>query len=111
MAKRRRRRRHNFPRAEGSTTARGYGSRHQAERKRWKLVVESGAAVCVRCGLPIVPGTRWHLDHRDDGLHYLGPAHAICNLRAAAKRGNELMRAKLALSQPPASVRVASREW
>jgi hypothetical protein len=61
--------------------------------------------------LPIVPGTRWHLDHRDDKLGYLGPAHAMCNLRAAAKRGNKLMRAKQALSEPLGSGRVASREW
>jgi hypothetical protein len=107
MAKRRRRRRHNFPRVERSTSARGYGSLHQAERRRWEPVVQSGAAECVRCGLPIVPGTRWHLDHRDDKLGYLGPAHAMCNLRAAAKRGNQLMRAKHA----QAPVRVTSREW
>jgi hypothetical protein len=71
---------------------------------RWEPIVESGYASCCRCGFPIVPGTRWHLDHRDDGLGYLGPSHAACNLRAAAKRGNELMRAKYA-------PRVASREW
>jgi excisionase family DNA binding protein len=100
-----------IPRAEGSTTARGYGSRHQAERRRWALVVESGAALCVRCGLPIAPGARWHLDHRDDGLGYLGPAHAMCNLRAAAKRGNKLMRAKQALNQPPGSRRMPSTDW
>jgi hypothetical protein len=47
------------------------------------------------------------LDHADDGLHYLGPAHAMYNLRAAAKRGNRLMRAK----QAQAPVRVTSREW
>jgi len=25
-------------------------------------------------------GTSWHLDHADDRLHYLGPAHAECNV-------------------------------
>jgi hypothetical protein len=35
----------------------------------------------------------------------------MCNLRAAAKRGNKLMRAKQALSEPLGSGRVASREW
>jgi len=52
------------------------------------------------------------LDHRDDGLGYLEPAHAECNLREAAKRGNELMREKHALERalnPPR--RVASRDW
>jgi hypothetical protein len=96
---RRRRRRHNFPRAQGSTSARGYGSRHQAERKRWEPVVESGYTVCVRCGFPIVPGTRWHLDHRDDALGYLGVSHARCNLHAAAKKGNVIMRARKAVGQ------------
>lgn len=100
---RRRRRAHNW-RPKGSTTARGHGWTHQTERKRWEPVVESGYASCCRCGFPIVPGARWHLDHEDDGVHYRGPAHAMCNLRAAAKRGNELMRAKH-------GPRVASREW
>jgi hypothetical protein len=83
---------------------RGYGSRHKAERRRWEPLVQAGVVDCVRCGLLIPPGTRWHLDHEDDGLHYRGPAHAMCNMRAAAKRGNQLMRAKYA-------PRVASREW
>jgi hypothetical protein len=51
------------------------------------------------------------LDHADDKLHYRGPAHAKCNLRAAAKRGNALMRAKQALNPSPSSVRVLSRDW
>jgi hypothetical protein len=110
MARRRRRRRHNWPRPQGSTTARGYGSVHQAERKRWEPVVEAGYAVCVRCRLPILPGSRWHLDHRDDKLGYLGVSHAGCNLRAAGKRGNLLLRARRALEQQQAG-RVASREW
>jgi hypothetical protein len=93
-----------FPRSKGSTTQRGYGARHQAERKRWDLLVQTGTVHCVRCGHLIVPGTRWHLDHEDDGLHYRGPAHARCNLRAAAKRGNEIMRTLYPR-------RVASREW
>lgn len=63
-------RRRSFPRPTSSTTARGYGSTHQAERKRWEPLVESGHAVCVRCRLPIMPGTRWHLDHDDDKIHY-----------------------------------------
>jgi hypothetical protein len=103
----RRRRKPNFPRPKASTTARGYGGHHQAERRRWEPIVEAGYATCVRCGFPIFPGQRWHLDHDDDKLHYLGPAHALCNLRAAAQRGNALMRAKRALIPR----RVPSREW
>jgi hypothetical protein len=95
---------HTFPTTTRKTSLRGYGSSHQAERKRWDLVVQAGHVFCVRCGLLIVPGTRWHLDHSEDRLGYLGPSHARCNLRAAAKRGNKLMRAKYA-------ARVTSREW
>jgi hypothetical protein len=105
---RRRRRAHNW-RSKGSTTARGYGWTHQAERKRWEPIVESGYAVCVRCGLPIIPGTPFHLDHRDDQVGYLGVAHARCNLKAAAERGNALMREKYAQSDTQG--RVASRDW
>ena len=69
--------------------------------------MQSGSATCVRCGFQILPGTRWHLDHADDKIHYLGPSHARCNLKAAAKRGNALMR----VLNPPSSGGMASREW
>ena len=108
----RRKRRHGFPRPTASTSSRGYGTGHQAERKRWEPVVDSGRVACCRCGLPILPGQAWHLDHRDDKLGWLGPSHAVCNLRAAGKRGYEIMREKQALERalnPPR--RVASREW
>jgi hypothetical protein len=65
--------------------------------------VEAGCASCCRCGYPIEPGTRWHLDHTEDRTGYRGVAHARCNLKAAAERGNTIMRAK---SKP-----VRSREW
>jgi len=41
---------------KASTTARGYGSKHQAARKRWKVEVDAGRAVCSRCRRPIWPG-------------------------------------------------------
>jgi hypothetical protein len=69
-------RRRNFPPVKRSTNARGYGSTHQADRKRWGPIVEAGYASCCRCGYPIVPGSRWHLDHRDDKLGYRGVSHA-----------------------------------
>ena len=103
--------RHNFPRTKRKTSARGYGTSHQAERKRWEPVVQSGRVACVRGGFLIAPGTRWHLDHADDKLHYRGPAHASCNLRAAAKRGNKLLREKRTLNPPPRSGRTTSRDW
>jgi hypothetical protein len=92
-----------------------YGSTHQATRKRWEPVVEAGGATCVRCGLPILRGARWHLDQRDDRGGYLGPAHAKCNLRAAGRLGNRRMRERKALEaqrEPPDfSTRNPSREW
>jgi hypothetical protein len=105
-----RRRAHNW-RPKGSTTARGYGSTHQGTRKRWRPIVESGGTLCVRCGFRILPGQRWHLDHRDDKGGYLGVSHARCNLSAAGKRGNEVKRTKQALEWLWSSQRPASREW
>jgi hypothetical protein len=108
MAKRRR----SFPQAERSTTARGYGARHQAERKRWDALVQAGIVTCARCGFLIEPGTRgWHLDHAEDRLGWLGPSHASCNLRAAGQLGNWRMREKKAREDPASVVRVPSREW
>ena len=62
---------------------RGYGSTHDARRRQVKPLVDSGNAVCSRCGNPISPREQWHLDHTDDRTGYLGVAHAYCNLRAA----------------------------
>jgi hypothetical protein len=107
----RRKRKVNFPPVTASTVARGYGTTHQAERKRWGLVVDAGHAVCCRCHLPIAPGASFHLDHRDDKLGYLGVSHPGCNLRAAARRGNLIMRAKKALDGKAPARRVSSRVW
>jgi hypothetical protein len=110
MARRRSRRAHNWQ-PKGSTTDRGYGWDHQTERRHWDVAVQAGHARCVRCGLPIIPGTPYHLDHRDDRLGYLGVSHARCNLAAAGRRGNETQRAKRELEWLWNSPRVASREW
>jgi hypothetical protein len=110
-AARERQNRRSFPQAEGSTTARGYGARHQAERKRWAPLVQAGLVVCVRCGLLIEPGSRWALDHDDDKVHYLGPAHFGCNAKAAAQLGNRRMREKKQLEDQASVVRSTSREW
>jgi hypothetical protein len=100
----RRERKSNWSRPKDSTTARGYGSTHQAERRRWEPLVQAGVCTCVRCGYPILPGEPYHLDHRDDKLGYLGVSHARCNLLAAAQRGNAIKRALYA-------PRRQSREW
>ena len=70
-----------------STTARGYGSTHQATRKRLKPLVEAGLATCPRCLRPILPGQPWHLGHSDDRTTYTGPEHRRCNLQAAGTKG------------------------
>ena len=59
-----------------STTARGYGTSHQAVRKQLAPMVAAGLAVCARCLRPITPGEPWDLDHRPDRRGYLGPSHA-----------------------------------
>jgi hypothetical protein len=70
------------------TTARGYGWRHQQERKRWAPLVAAGLGVCVRGGHPIPPGMPWDLDHTDDRTGYLGISCRRCNRQAGARRGN-----------------------
>lgn len=75
-----------------TTTERGYGAAHQRERRKWADIVNAGFAVCSRCDQPIQPGTQWHLDHTDDRTGYLGPAHAVCNLREAGRKVHRLAR-------------------
>ena len=71
-----------------SRHARGYTNAHVARRRQLEPLVATGQVACCRCGQPIHPGQLWHLDHRDDRRGYLGPAHATCNLRAAAQKTN-----------------------
>lgn len=62
--------------SKGSTTARGYGHKHQQDRKRWAPVVKAGKARCRRCGQPIAPGARWDLGHDDhDRTKPTSPEH------------------------------------
>ena len=68
--------------------ARGYTNAHVAHRRQLEPLVATGQVNCSRCGEPIHPGHPWHLDHADDRRSYLGPAHAACNLRAAAEKTN-----------------------
>lgn len=77
------------------------GYRAQKLRAAWKPRIEAGDVLCYRCGQPILPGTRWDLDHTTAKLHLdssdmfnpdlLHPSHAYCNRRhgqgiAAARR-------------------------
>jgi len=59
-----------------------YGVVHKTLRRRLAPVVEKGTVECARCGEFIEPGSKWHLDHRDDGHGWLGPSHESCNARA-----------------------------
>jgi hypothetical protein len=95
----RRKRKVNFPPVTASTAARGYGAVHEAEWRRWKPLVEAGEAVCVRCGLLILPGTAWHLDHTDDKLGFRGVSHARCNVKAAARLGSRRAQEKKLLGE------------
>jgi hypothetical protein len=52
---------------------------HQKLRRRWAPAVAAGVVNCARCGQLIRPGQVWDLDHRDDRVGYLGPAHRKCN--------------------------------
>lgn len=64
----------------GSTSERGYGTRHQRIRKQYAAQVKAGQAQCWRCGLPIPPDSEWDLGHDDhDRTKYKGPEHIKCN--------------------------------
>lgn len=72
-----------------TTVMRGYGTPHRRVRRYFARLVASGQAVCWRCSLPIDPAEDWHLGHDDKRTRWLGPEHALCNLRAAANKANE----------------------
>jgi len=73
--------------ARGTTTERGYGADHQAERARWQYRLDHyGSLTCVLCGKPIRPADLWHLDHTPDRVGYRGPAHRYCNTSDGGKR-------------------------
>lgn len=67
-------------------------------RAELRAAIASGNAWCPFCGLPIVPGQKWDIDHRVPRRHLdpaqlydralLRPAHASCNRRAGASQGN-----------------------
>lgn len=80
-----------MPRTYGTTTQRGYGAAHQAERARWAPIVARGGVICWRCGEPIRPGQPWDLGHDDnDRTIYRGPEHRGHNRAAGARKGNKL---------------------
>jgi hypothetical protein len=79
-----------------NTTLRGYGHRHQTEKRRLNPIVEAHGAICAAeiCLMPsryIPPGTRswqWDLGHTKDRTAWTGPEHIRCNRSEGARRGN-----------------------
>jgi hypothetical protein len=76
-----------------------YGTKHRVTRELWGRRVELGQVACARCGRTIARGERWHLDHANNGVDYLGPSHARCNVRAAAVKTNKERAAALRASR------------
>lgn len=76
------------------SAARRRGRRDQAARAALAPLVESGQAICGRCGKPIDPADEWDAGHALDlvtGGHpdgFRSPEHSPCNRSAGAKVGN-----------------------
>jgi hypothetical protein len=67
-----------------------YGAHHR--RLRAALLPFAPGSLCTRCRRPIEAGQAVDLDHTDDGTAYAGWAHASCNRRAGAIKGNKARR-------------------
>jgi hypothetical protein len=63
-----------------------YGPAHR--RLRAAMLPFAPGSICTRCRRPIEAGQAVDLDHTDDGTAYAGWAHASCNRRAGAIKGN-----------------------
>lgn len=65
-----------------------YGARHRRIRDEMIRNMPNGAECC-RCHRPMFRTQKLELDHDDDDLtRYNGLAHASCNHRAGAVKGN-----------------------
>jgi len=97
--------------ARAKTAARGYGSAHQARRRRWGTRIYSGEEVnCARCGHPILAGQAWDLGHVDgDKSRYQGPEHRRCNRATATHKAKRSRTTSYAyVVDQPCKV---SRQW
>ena len=87
----------------GSTTARGYGATHQAERAKWIPIVKAGGVVCARhgpkcIGKPIMADQAWDLGHNDDRTAWTGPECIPCNRGAGGQAGAAVTNAKWSMT-------------
>jgi len=108
-----------MPRYQGTTTARGYGSSHQALRARLLAAWKPGQP-CARCGQPM--WHRWkldqygrrvtalHLGHTDDRRGYTGLEHRACNRRDGQRKTTAVLRMRGPMTARQLSA-VRIRQW
>jgi hypothetical protein len=83
-----------------------YGVEHRRRRRQLEPLVAAGSISCVRCGLAILAGQEWDLDHVNGAGGPTSPAHATCNRREGA-----LAPPKRAANSYPKPVQRSSRDW
>jgi len=66
-----------------------YGPAHRALRKRVRVSVDAGLAVCARCGFPIASSEPWDLGHDDVTGGYAGAEHRRCNRATSGRRRDQ----------------------
>lgn len=71
----------------GTSTQRGYDSKHQSLRKQWRQRIDRGGVSCASCGLPIHPQAPFDLGHTNDRTAYKGAEHVHCNRSDGGRRG------------------------
>lgn len=75
--------------SSGSTSARGYGSRHQRERAKWERRQKAGEMLyCRRCHEPMPPGIAWDLGHDDHDRDGVTPTPEHRHTRDCSLGGN-----------------------
>lgn len=73
-----------------STAARGYGSAHQTERRRWQKIINktpTGIPCARGCGTRITSEDTWDLGHTEDRTTWTGPECIPCNRGAGGRNG------------------------
>lgn len=92
------------------------GSIVRRERARFAPMIAAGGVNCARCGLPVLPGMRWHVGHQLDralgGGHEpsnLWPEHARCSTSAGGKLGQALRAGRV--TAPQSVPVVTRRNW